>query len=64
MEKYQVEAGKKEEILDEAIDASENPRLRGWLGWIEKTRSHQVSALQVRSSSAPSMHMKGPFTRM
>jgi len=47
MEKYQVEAGKKEEILDEAIDASENPRLRGWLGWIEKTRSHQVSALQA-----------------
>lgn len=48
MEKYQVEPNKKkEDILDEAIDASENPRLRGWLGWIEKTRSHQVSALQA-----------------
>lgn len=46
-DKYQANAQQQQEILDDSVDASANPRLRGWLGWIEKTRSHQVSALQA-----------------
>jgi len=36
-----------EAIQDGAIDAKTNAPLASWVGWIEKTRSHQVSALQA-----------------
>lgn len=46
-QKYKPDAQQQQEILDDSVDAAANPRLRGWLGWIEKTRCHQVSALQA-----------------
>merc|ERR1711871_82339 len=38
---------KEEDIVDPAVDATQNAPLAGWINWIEKSRSRQVSALQA-----------------
>jgi len=38
---------KSDNVVDETIGSQTNAPLAGWIGWIEKTRSHQVSALQA-----------------
>merc|ERR1711959_621674 len=38
---------KEEDIVDETVDSTTNAPLASWINWIEKSRSHQVSALQA-----------------
>lgn len=38
---------REEDLVDPTVDATTNAPLAGWINWIEKSRSRQVSALQA-----------------